>query len=101
MHFVKFVAVVAVMAGAGCEPRAINASSDSLANRLEVGMTPGQVLGIIGASQFESRMPGDVTTVCRSYIYDEALNVKFVHVRFENGKVVSASDRHRKVCELP
>ncbi|KQI72636.1 hypothetical protein AN191_06380 [Loktanella sp. 5RATIMAR09] len=85
---------------AACEQPAISASSDSLANRLEVGMTPAQVEGIIGASQFTSRASGESDSRCLSYIYDEAIDAKFVHATFVDGLLVRATDGHRVACEL-
>ncbi|MEL7179041.1 MAG: hypothetical protein AAFN63_04350 [Pseudomonadota bacterium] len=93
-------AILAVTMLAACEPPAINASSDSLANRLSVGMSPEQVSAIIGPSQFESTSTLVPSNTCLSYIYDEAINAKFVHAVYQDGLLVSASDRHRVACDL-
>ncbi|KQB98193.1 hypothetical protein AL073_04715 [Loktanella sp. 1ANDIMAR09] len=99
MSHLKTVLAVALLLAA-CEQPAIFASSDSLANRLEVGMDQAQVAAVIGAHQFESRASGAEDTVCLSYIYDEAIDVKFVHATFVDGLLARATDGHRVACEL-
>lgn len=100
MSHLKSVLTAAIFLLAACEQPAIFASSDSLANRLEVGMNQTQVSSIIGSHQFESRASDAEDTVCLSYIYDEAIGAKFVHATFVDGLLVRATDRHRVACEL-
>ncbi|EBA11097.1 hypothetical protein [Roseobacter sp. CCS2] len=101
MSFPKIGFALTAIFLAACEAGPINGTSDSLANRLEVGMTPAQVGRIIGQHQFESRASADDDRLCRSYIYDEAIDSKFVHAIFDDDQLVSASDRHRTACALP
>ena len=100
MLFSRILPIMGVLLLAACERPAISASPDSLANRLTLGMTSDEVIGVIGAFQFESPASGDADTVCRSYIYDEMIDAKFVHATFVDGVLVSATDGHREICQL-
>lgn len=88
----------AILASCGSGP--IQGTRDSLAYNLKVGMTPQQVVSIIGPSQFSDESPTDPSRICRSYIYDEVIGAKYVHAFFEDGKLVSASDGHLTPCEF-
>ena len=101
MTFLKVASAFSLTFLVACEQPAIWASSDSLANGLEVGMSREEVSDAIGANQFESRASGDVDKVCLSYIYDEVIDAKFVHATFVDGMLVTATDGHRVSCQLP
>lgn len=94
----KMLAVVSAVLLAACQPNPVNGSIDSGANRLEVGMTIPQVAGIIGNAQLGSRASNAPNVQCMSYIYDEAIGAKFIHARFRDGSLISASDGHRAPC---
>ncbi|MEM1400597.1 MAG: hypothetical protein AAGF58_11985 [Pseudomonadota bacterium] len=95
-----FIAAALALAVASCAPGPIQGTKDSLAYRLKVGMTPGQVEDIIGPSQFQITSPTDSARVCRSYIYDELIRAKFVHAYFDDGLLTSASDGHTTACDF-
>ena len=95
MKFYPIAAISLLSLTACMDAQPIQGSIDSQANRLSVGMTLNEVEPIIGPSAF--RTPNGNTT-CTSHIYDETIAAKFVHVVFEDGVVVSASDGHRKAC---
>ncbi|MEL6681269.1 MAG: hypothetical protein AAFQ09_01335 [Pseudomonadota bacterium] len=92
--------VVMLVALSGCERPPIWSSGDSLANRLELGMSPSDVSAIIGNPEFLDISETDPSLICRSYIYDEAIDAKFVHVVFDNNKLVSARDGFRAACVI-
>ena len=80
------------------ERPAISGSPDSGVRLVEVGMSPERVTGIIGNFQSEQFDASDGSTSCRSYIYDETIGAKYVHVYFYNQRVTSASDGHKGLC---
>jgi len=82
------------------EPGPIRGTIHSSSWKLRLGMTPAEVEDIIGPAQFVRVSPKNALIVCRSYIYDEEIGAKFVHVKFENDAVVGASDGHKKLCNL-
>ena len=82
------------------EPGPIRGSIHSNSYKLRVGMTVEDVERIIGTPTYERFHPKNALIVCRTYLYDEEVGAKFVHVKFENDLVVGASDGHRKVCNL-
>ena len=90
---------IAVCTLAACQPNdePIQGTRDSLVNTIQVGMTPEEVEARIGAFQFEVSEGG---LMCRSYIYDETLSVKFAHVLFEDGKVIEAQDGAQQICRI-
>lgn len=103
LHFVilKKVLVVTAMAGvSACEKPAIWGSGDSLTNRLEIGMSPNAVSAIIGNPTFLDISDAEPALICRSYVYDETIDAKFVHVMFRDDKLVSARDGFRTACAV-
>jgi hypothetical protein len=94
----KIILTFAFAALVACEAGPIRGSKDSGTNRLTVGMSPAQVARAIGAPQRQQGVPSQPGQICYSYIYDETIRVKYVHVVFENGILISASDRHRQPC---
>ena len=79
---------------------AIQGSADSNVRQLNIGMGEAEVTRIIGAFQNESFDASDSAFSCRSYLYDEVIDAKFVYVLFDSQKVISASDGHRSVCQF-
>ena len=63
-------------------------------------MTESEVWSIIGPAQFIKRDPDDPRLTCMSHIYDEVIDAKFVHVLLHDGRVIRASDEHRKTCDF-
>ena len=85
----------------GCmEPGPIRGTIHSNSYKLRLGMTIEEVEAIMAPANYVRFNPKNALIVCRTYIYDEEYDVKFVHVKFENDLVVGASDGHRKVCNL-
>ena len=83
------------------EPGPIRGSIHSNSHHLRVGMTLADVQEIMGRPPSHvSVAPENALFICRSYLYDEQLKAKFVHVTFEDNLVVGASDGHRKVCNM-
>ena len=86
---------------AGCmEPGPIRGTIHSNSYKLRLGMTIEEVEAIMAPANYTRFDPKNALIVCRTYIYDEEVGAKFVHVKFENDLVVGASDGHRKVCNL-
>jgi hypothetical protein len=86
---------------AGCmEPGSIRGTIHSNSYKLRLGMTIEEVEAIMAPANYTRFDPKNALIVCRTYIYDEEVGAKFVHVKFENDLVVGASDGHRKVCNL-
>ncbi len=63
-------------------------------------MTADDVGAAIGAHQNEDFDESSGDTSCRSYLYDEAIDPKYAHVYYLNGRVVSASEGHRTFCQF-
>lgn len=78
----------------------IQGTKDSLANRLKVGMTPQDVEAIVGPSQSQIRSTVNADTVCLSYVYDEAIEAKYLHAVYVSGALSSATDGHDLPCDL-
>ena len=98
---IPILVITAVGLAACMEPGPIRGSIHSNSYNLRVGMTLADVQDIMGRSPSHvSVAPQNALFVCRSYLYDETLKAKFVHVKFEDNLVIGASDGHRKVCEL-
>lgn len=96
------VLLVSAFGLAACmEPGPIRGSIHSHSYKLRLGMTVQDVQDFMGRppSHF-SVAPQNGLLTCHSYLYDEMLKAKFVHVKFEDNLVIGASDGHRKVCEL-
>lgn len=86
---------------AGCmEPGPIRGTIHSNSSKLRLGMTVEEVAAIMAPANYVRFNPKNALIVCRTYVYDEEIGVKFVHVKFENDLVVGASDGHKKVCNL-
>jgi hypothetical protein len=99
--FIPPILLVTTMLLTACmEPGPIRGSIHSNSWNLRLGMTPAEVEEIIGPAQFVRVSPENALIVCRSYIYDEEISVKFVHVKFEDDAVVGASDGNKKLCNL-
>lgn len=96
----KMRLLVILALAASCGPQAIVGTADSNVLRVKVGMTEDQVGAIIGPHQLESAEASSGDPTCRSYEYDETIDRKYVHVYFVDGKLVKASDGHRKFCEF-
>lgn len=98
----KKVILVAVLFGlsacASLETQAIKGSKHSGVRNLQVGMSATEVSERIGEYQLEDFDPSNGIYSCRSYQYDEAFDRKYVHVRYYDGAVTSASDDHRELC---
>ncbi len=97
MKFLTALAAICVLTACTTDPGPIQGTKDSLVNTIQVGMTPEEVEARIGAFQFEVSEGG---LMCRSYIYDETLSVKFAHVLFEEGKVIEAQDGAQQICRI-
>lgn len=79
----------------------VRGSIHSGSYKLRVGMTLQDVQDFMGRPPSHiSVSPKNGLLTCYSYLYDETLKAKFVHVKFEDGLVVGASDGHRKVYDL-
>ena len=94
--------LVASFGLAACmEPGPIRGSIHSGSYKLRLGMTIQDVQDFMGRPPSHiSVSPKNGLLTCYSYLYDEMLKAKFVHVKFEDNLVIGASDGHRKVCEL-
>jgi hypothetical protein len=86
--------------GVTLEEGRVQSTSDSLANQLALGMSPAQVTNVIGAASAGVVDPDDPSRQCVSYLYDEFVDGKFVHVLFEDGRVVGVVDRQPSACVL-
>ncbi len=95
-----FIMASAVMLAGCMEPGPIRGTIHSNSYKLRLGMTVEEVEAIIAPATYVRFNPKNALFACRSYIYDEEVGAKFVHVKFENDLVVGASDGHRKVCNL-
>ena len=100
---IKYVSGALLIAGACAlgDSEPIRGTSDSLVNRLEVGMSSAEVAAIIGEAQFEARTSLDASRRCLSYIYDEHVDARFAHAVFDDDRLVEASDGHRTTCAVP
>ena len=94
------VLALALGVSACMEPGPIRGSIHSNSYKLRLGMTVEDVERIIGEATYTRVHPKNALIVCRTYLYDEEVGAKFVHVKFEDNLVVGASDGHRKVCNL-
>ena len=95
-----FIMASAVMLAGCMEPGPIRGTIHSNSYKLRLGMTIKEVEVIMAPANYTRFDPKNALIVCRTYIYDEEVGAKFVHVKFENDLVVGASDGHRKVCNL-
>lgn len=95
-----FIMASAVMLAGCMEPGPIRGTIHSNSYKLRLGMTIKEVEAIMAPANYTRFDPKNALIVCRTYIYDEEVGAKFVHVKFENDLVVGASDGHRKVCNL-
>ena len=95
-----FIMASAVMLAGCMEPGPIRGTIHSNSYKLRLGMTIEEVEAIMAPANYTRFDPKNALIVCRTYIYDEEVGAKFVHVKFENDLVVGASDSHRKVCNL-
>ena len=104
MHRIKAIIPALFLAifglGACMEAGPIRGSIHSNSYKLRLGMTVEDVERIIGVATYVRVHPKNALIVCRTYLYDEEVGAKFVHVKFEDDLVVGASDGHRKVCNL-
>ena len=103
MSRISFLFAFASLLLAACNPTnlpAVSGTVDSGVRSLKPQMTGAEVEAINGAHQFESFYAADGIISCRSYVYDETLQPKYVHVLFVEGKLVRANDQHTGVCEL-
>ncbi len=64
------------------------------------GMTQDQVISVLGPFVRTLSPDGDLP-VCDTFMYNELLNAKFVHVWYLNGKVQAATDGHEAICAMP
>jgi hypothetical protein len=102
MKYFFYVAIA--LSVSACTPKIqapIQGSEDSNANQLRVGMSLARVGTIIGEYQNESFDASTGEYACRSYQYDEMIDVKYVHVKYWNDKVVSVTDGHKSICRHP
>ena len=75
----------------GCmEPGPIRGTIHSNSCKLRLGMTSEDVEAVMAPANYTRFDPQNALIVCRTYIYDEEYDVKFVHVKFENDLVVGA-----------
>ena len=101
IFFVPALLLASFGLAACMEPGPIRGSIHSSSYKLRVGMTIQDVQDFMGRPPSHiSVSPKNGLLTCYSYLYDEMLKAKFVHVKFEDNLVTGAPDGHRKVCEL-
>ena len=101
LHLLAVLLVATFGLSACVTPGPIRGSIHSNSHQLRVGMTLADVQDIMGRPPSHvSVAPQNALFICCSYLYDELLNAKFVHVQFEDNRVIGASDGHRKVCTM-
>lgn len=98
MSFVKSMTLAAVVLLAACTPKPVSGSADSGVRLLQVGMTQKDVAAILGDSPLATWSSDAPDQQCTSYIYDETIGAKYVHVIYKDGRLVTATDRHAAPC---
>ncbi len=72
----------------------------SRVNEVVAGMSPQNVKSILGEA-IRTIGNGKDNLVAETYLYNEFLDAKFIHVWYESGTVKAATDGHNVVCSLP
>ncbi|MCK0094318.1 outer membrane protein assembly factor BamE [Yoonia sp. F2084L] len=98
MCFVKPIALAATLLLAACTPKPVSGSADSGVRLLQVGMTQQDVAAILGDSPLATWTSDAPDQQCTSYVYDETIGAKYVHVIYKDGRLVTATDRHKAPC---
>lgn len=92
-----FVSAATVLTA--CAEKPSGKVMQSRVSEIEAGMSRDQVISILG-SYIRSLSPEELEPICDTFIYNEAIDAKFIHVWYVNGVVDRASDGHDVVCAI-
>ncbi|MBV2360062.1 hypothetical protein KUH32_09775 [Thalassococcus sp. CAU 1522] len=93
---------VAALSVAGCMQAAPStgpsASTDGHAAKLRPGMSPNDAFLTFGPESGFERNPANWDESCLSYAYGPAEQPRYVHARFVNDALATATDGHPGIC---
>ena len=100
--FYTFILTAGIWAFAAEATETCNQSNVAVKSRVgevEKGMSREQVIMILGP-YIRSLSPEGYAPFCDTFMYNETIDAKFVHVMYLNSVVYSASDGHDTVCSF-
>lgn len=74
------------------------AKSDGEARKLKSGMSTNDAFGVFGPESGFERNPADWDVACLSYAYGAVDAPRYVHAKFRNDVLESATDGHGGIC---